>query len=253
MKPLLLLVGALLAGAASAALTVLIVSPNRVPASEGVSARDAVGPSTGSTDVEGLRGELELLSRTVGELQAEVDRLSSTGLRQPLADVDVPDVTPESLAAAGLTPVQIEERMREVFAAEREREDEQRAAEQASRARAQAERQAERIAGELNLSPSDQTRLTEHFVAASAKRRELFEGMRGGEFDRESMRTSMEALREWNSQELYRQFSPSVAAQLEELGNDVFGGGRGPGGFGGRRGGNDGGATGGGPTPPGGG
>jgi hypothetical protein len=59
----------------------------------------------------------------------------------------------------------------------------------------------------------------------------------------------MEELRAWNSQELYRQFSPSVAAQLEELGNDMFGGGRGP--RGGRRGGEalDGGA----PTPPGGG
>jgi hypothetical protein len=90
-------------------------------------------------------------------------------------------------------------------------------------------------------------------VAASAKRRELFENLRGGEFDRESMRASMAELRAWNSQELYRQFSPAVAAQLEELGNDVFGGGRGPGGFGGRRGGNDGGAAGGGPTPPGGG
>jgi DNA repair exonuclease SbcCD ATPase subunit len=253
MKPILFLAGALLAGAASAALTVLLVAPGPAPTGGVVSARDAVGPASGAADVQGLRGEIEMLSRTVGELQAEVERLSSTGLRQPLASVDVPDVTPESLAAAGLTPVQIEERMREVFAAEREREDEQRAAEQAERARAQAERQAERIARELNLSPADQSLLTEHLVAAGAKRRELFDSLRGGEFDREGMRASMEELRAWNSQELYRQFSPALAAQLEEMGNDVFGGGRGPGGFGGRRGGNDGGATGGGPTPPGGG
>jgi hypothetical protein len=253
MKPILLFAGALLAGAASAALTTLFLAPGAAPASAGLSAREAVGPASDAADVAGLRGEIEMLSRTVGELQAEVERLGSTGLRQPLADVDVPDVTPESLAAAGLTPLQIEARMREVFAAEREREEGEREAEQAERARAQAERQAERVARELNLSPADQTRLSEHFVAASAKRRELFESLRGGEFDRESMRASMEELRAWNSQELYRQFSPSVASQLEELGNDVFGGGRGPGGFGGRRGGNDGGAAGGGLTPPGGG
>lgn len=243
MKPIVLLAGAMLAGGASAALTVLIVSPNRGAASAGVTARTAAAPATSPTDVEGLRGEIDQLTRSLGELQAEVERLSASGARQPMPIDDAGMDTPESLAAAGLTPQQIEDRMREVFAAEREREEEQRVADQAERSRAQAERQAERIARELSLSPADQSRLTEHFITAGAKRRELFEGMRGGDFDRESMRASMEELRAWNSQELYRQFSPGVAAQLEEMGNDMFGGGRGPGGFGGRRGGDDGAAT----------
>jgi len=251
MKPILFLAGALLAGAASAGLTVLLVAPDG-PSERAVAAGPTpVAPET-PEDLEGLRGEVAMLTRTVGELQGEVERLRSSQLREPLAAGGEEAVTPESLAAAGLTPVQIEERMRDVFAAERQREDEQREAEQAERARAMAERQAERIAAELNLSPADRTRLTEHLVAAGEKRREMFDSMRGGGFDREAMRASMEELREWNTQELYRSFSPSVAAQLEEMGNDVFGGGRGPGGFGGggRRGGgggNDGG------TPPGGG
>lgn len=250
MKPILFLLGALLAGAASAGLTVLLVAPGNETGRSAVVAPEAVGPAGPSSDVEGLRGEIDLLARTVGDLASQLEQLQASQSRQPMVLEESDAVTAESLSAAGLTPVQIEERMRDVFAAERQREEEQREVEEAERSRAQAERQAERIATELGLPPADQTRLAEHFVAAGAKRRELFEGMRTGSFDRESMRASMEELREWNTAELYRSFSPSVAAQLEELGNDMFGGGRGPGGFGGRRGGggNDGGAA-----PPGGG
>lgn len=252
MKPILFLLGALLAGAASAGLTVLLVAPTHPTERAQAAGPSAVAPQA-ATDLTGLRGELDMLSRTVGDLQSQVERMQSSRLREPLAIAEQTDVTPESLAAAGLTPVQIEERMRDVFAAEREREEQEREAELAERARAQAERQAERLASELNLSPADQTRLTDHFVLAGAKRRELFEGLRGGNFDRDAMRDSFEELRAWNSQELYRTFSPAVAAQLEELGNDAFGGGRGPGGFGGggRRGGFGGGNDG--ANPPGGG
>lgn len=250
MKPILFLFGALLAGAASAGLTVLLVAPGHTPDRAAVAAGETAGPVGPSTDVDGLRGEVDMLTRTVGELRAELEQLQAAQMRQPAVLSDEGEVTAESLAAAGLTPVQIEARMRDVFAAERQREEQQREVEEADRARVQAERQAERIARELGLAPADQTRLAEHFVAAGAKRRELFDGVRTGNFDRESMRASMEEMRAWNTEELYRQFSPAVAAQLEELGNDMFGGGRGPGGFGGRRGGGD---NAGGTTPPGGG
>ena len=46
MKPILLFAGALLAGAASAALTTLFLSPGAAPTSAGVSAREAVGPAS---------------------------------------------------------------------------------------------------------------------------------------------------------------------------------------------------------------
>lgn len=239
MKPILFLAGALLAGAASAGLTVLLVSSDRpVERAAAAAAPSAVSPAA-PADLEGLRGELEMLSHTVAELQSELASLRAQQSRQPLAAEDDAAVTPESLAAAGLTPVQIEERMRDVFAAERQREQDERDAEMAERARQMATRQAERIAGELNLSAADTTRLADHLFTAGEKRREIFEGMRDGGFDRDAMRASMEEMREWNSQELYRTFSPAVAAQLEEMGNDVFGGGRGgpggPGGFGGGR------------------
>lgn len=251
MKPILFLLGALCAGAVAAGLTALLVTSGRSATRGGALTREAAAsPAGAADDVAGLRGEVEMLARTVGELQAQIERLESSQMRAPM-ELEAEDaVTVDSLAAAGLTPVQIEERMRDVFAAERQREDEAREVEDAERARAQAERQAERVARELGLAPADQSRLALHFVAAGAKRRELFDGLRSGSFDRESMRASMEELRAWNSQELYRNFSPTVAAQLEELGNDVFGGGRGPGGIGGRRGSGD---EGGGPTPPGGG
>jgi hypothetical protein len=248
MKPILFLLGALLAGAVSAGLTALWIAPGRAPERGATPARELERPAGDAAEVAALRGEIDLLSRGLGDLQAQVERLESSQLRQPLALEQDGAATVETLAAAGLTPVEIEERMRDVFAAERQREQDERDVQEAERARAQAERQAARIAQDLGLAPADQARLTEHFVAAGAKRRELFEGLRGGEFDRESMRASMEELREWNTQELYRSFSPSVAAQLDELGNDVFGGGRGP--RGGRRGE---GLDGGGPTPPGGG
>jgi hypothetical protein len=251
MKPILFLLGALLAGAASAGLTVLLVAPEH-PSERAQAAGPAAVAPQAAADPTGLRGELDMLSRTVGELQSQVERLQSSRLREPLAIEEQADVTRESLAAAGLTPVQIEERVRDVFAAEREREEQEREAELAERARAQAERQAERLASELNLSSVDRTRLADHFVLAGQKRRELFEGLRGGNFDRDALRDSFEELRAWNTQELYRTFSPAVAAQLDELGNDVFGGGRGPGGFGGgRRGGFGGGNDG--ANPPGGG
>jgi hypothetical protein len=238
MKPLLLLcAGFLLVGVLAAGVTFFLASGGRVqPAIEAAGPAPTAAPASSAADIEALRGEIAMLTRSLADLQSEVEGLRGSSLRQPLAvESELP--TPESLAAAGLTPPQIEERMREVFAAEREREALEEKALREERERQSAARNAARIARDLGLGSADEKLLSEHLFASGQKRRELFDGARDGGFDREAMRASMEELRTWNTDQLYRIFSPSVAAQLEESGADMFGGG-GRGFGGGRRGGN---------------
>lgn len=251
MKPI-LSIGALLAGTAAAAggVTYFLASG---PGSGRSTAAAEVGPGDrvtaspdGSGEVGLLRDELQRLGATVHQLQVEVASLRASSAREPL---QVASETPEGApTTAALTPVQIEQQVRNVLAAEKQREEDQAEQDRIEREKQNAMRQAERIAERLSLAPSDQTLLANHLINAQDKRRALMDQMRDGGFDRNAMRSSFEQMRDWNNSELVRIFGPTVGTQIAEQTNDFGGRGGfgGPGGPGGGRGGRGGGGGGGG-------
>ena len=238
MKTLIAL-GAVFAGAAVAAGGVayfLSSAPARTSTSETLAA--APGASAVSAgEIADLRDEVRSLTDSVRKLQMDLAGLRSQASREPLAAEPRVDESSAPLATAAVSPVQIDQRVREVLAAERQREEEQAEQERVEREREAAVRQAERIAERLSLAPADQQRLAGHLVNAQDKRRSVMEGMRDAGFDRDAMRTTFEELRDWNNTELNRLFGPDVGGQIAEQTNNMgrggFGGAPGGGGRGG--------------------
>jgi len=197
----------------------------------------AASPTNGS-EIGDLRDELARLGSTVTQLQMEVAALREASTREPLV---AESEEPEGLvAAAALDPVQLDQRVRDVLADEKRREEEQAEQERIEREQQNALRQAERIAERLSLAPADQTLLGNHLINAQTKRREIMDGMRENGFDRNAMRSTFEELQAWNNTELIQLFGQDVGTQIsEQTGN--MGGRGGFGGMGGGRGGGRGG------------
>jgi DNA repair exonuclease SbcCD ATPase subunit len=180
-----------------------------------------------SLELANLRDDLARLSTTVRSLQAEVESLRSASTRETMAE---PEAAAPQASAVPLT--QLEQSVRDVLAAERQRERDQQELERIERERQQAQRTAERVGERLSLAPADTTRLATHLVAAQDRFNLLRDQMRDSGLDRDGMRSSFEDLRTWNQNELVRLFGQDLGAQIGEQTNP-FGGGRG-GGFGGQ-------------------
>jgi hypothetical protein len=137
---------------------------------------------------------------------------------------------PESLASAALTPGEAarlaetgedaREFVLDVLTAERE----EREAEQAERRQALLEqrlaRQAERIATELGLVPRDRDAVYSVMLEENQRRGAVMDRMRTGDLDaidRESVRSEMEAIRGWKSEELTTRLGPELAEQVLAL------------------------------------
>ncbi len=224
----LLLLGGLAAGAMF--LTLGSRGQSRSPVADssatGAAAPVAITPAAPDA-VASLQAEVGRLSERLFEMEVELASLRSGRLREPLSIESEPDGTAELTGdeSAAFTPVQVEQRMREVFAAEREREERE-----AETARMERERQAvitraERVARELSMSPGEEKLLVGHMLSAQDKRRVLMEQLRESGFDRDTIRAGMEDFRAWNSSELVRLFGSNLATQLEEQGRDLMGGG----------------------------
>lgn len=225
---LILLLGGLAAGGA---LLILGGTGDRAPTPalepEPGAAGRGISPSEPDA-VASLQAEVGRLSARLNELEDELQSLRTLALREPLAaeeEVDLAASAAGEASTAGLSPVEVEQRMREVFAAEREREVREAETARAERERAGVIARAERVARELSMSPAEEKVLVSHMLTAQDKRRVLMEGLRDSGFDRETIRAGMEDFRAWNSSELGRLFGPQLAAQLEEQGRDLMGAG----------------------------
>ena len=87
------------------------------------------------------------------------------------------------------------------------------------------DRMADRAAKELGLSPADQTRYSEYLAVASAKREEMFAGMRNGQGNGTDFRTAWEDYRTWSENELKGTFGDNLGQQIGDWQRDQMRGG----------------------------
>jgi hypothetical protein len=194
--------------------------------------------------VEALQRSVDSLAMQVSQLSSDVQALRGETARTPAAvpaDNGIDKAASEAAAARTLSESE-REQVRDVLAQEFKRQEEDRAAQRAKREQDAADRRADGIAKKLNLSSKDATRLATILMAENDKRREFFDSMQDGNFDRERMRQTMTDLMNWKRDELTNAFGTALADQISELDQPRRGG---PGGdWGGGFGGNDGGGRG---------
>ncbi len=247
MKNLLLFLVAAAVGSAAAVVTVLLVSPaksNGESSAETVHQASHAQPTTEPEGAAKLRGDIDRLSAELAQLEGTVESLRSGA-----------DRTPASLAAsseekfdgdgelATLSP-KARDQVRDVLNEEFQRQADERKAKQAEQDKAAAQRRAERTATNLKLGASDTQKLADFYVEANQKRRELFANAQGANLDRQARRESFQAMLDWQTAELTKQFGADLATQIQAADRP----GRGGRGQGGGRGGRGAGNTP--PTPP---
>lgn len=227
MKSALVLVVVLVLAGLAAVGGVMFLTASRMEPAPALSG--AAAPAPGAADdgetarqLSGLRNELAHLSSLVADLQQQVELLESSASREAMPA----EVESTPLEVAALAPAQIESTVKDVLEAEKQREEEERAARRRERDLEASAKQAERIAQELGLSTSDQNVLADHLFASREKRNELMAEVRENGFDREAMRSSFEEIRSWNDGELQRLFGADLAVQIGEQTNDWGRGGR---------------------------
>lgn len=237
MRPIHLLLGlvVVLASGASAFLATRLAStsasasgsPEVVVATLNETGSENAGPAL---EAQRARDQLAMLSSRLDAMTLELESLRNSAHREPAAAPLEP--APE-VAAAGSVLVSPEQRQAvlAVLAEEKAREAAVAEANRLQQEKENAQRRAARIAKELTLSPGDEARLADLMVASNTKRQELFEGMRGGNFDRETARTQFETFRTWQTEQLSQAFGQSIADQiLQTEGERFFGPGGGQGG-----------------------
>ncbi len=232
---------ALLAAVATAA-GLHLLGPTAVPDATATT-RGTVSRPSASEPASGETGELarrldELALRLSG-FEARLSELSAAEERRPVAlDKATETVPDELLAKLASGPEPGREIILEVI---NQYEQEQEAAEAQRRQQELEDRtlaRADRIATALGLATRDRDTLYGVLLEESTRRTAVFDTMRTTGFDpnaRETIRTEMEAVRDWKSESLASHFGTEIAGRIGELDDR--------GGF--RRGGPDGGETGG--------
>ena len=238
MRPIHLLLGlvVVLASGASAFLATRLAStsnsasasnsPEVVVATLSEAGSGNAGPAL---EAQRAREQLAMLSSRLDAMTLELESLRNSAHREPAAA----PLEPVLEVAAGSVAVSPEQRQAvlAVLAEEKAREAAEAEASRLQQEKENAQRRAARIAKELTLSPGDEARLADLMVASNSKRQELFEGMRGGNFDRDTARTQFETFRTWQTEQLSQAFGQSIADQiLQTEGERFFGPGGGPGG-----------------------
>lgn len=198
---------------ATAERDVAAASATQAQSSDAASARDL------SDQVAYLAGEVDSLRRELASLRELQDRRAAPSV------VESAPIAVDQLAAVqrdAVVQILQEERDREVAKREEERKQREQQA---------ITERASRLAKELGLGAADERKLTDFMGVASAKRDELFRGMRDGSFDRDAMRTNVDTYRTWAETELNATFGSNLGAQIMQANRDVgFGGGFGSGG-----------------------
>lgn len=160
-----------------------------------------------NSELDGLRG-------AVANLQREVDDLRAQLARRAAEPVETANSTGTVATAEAVAEVQ-RDAIVKVMEEERQREQQKRDDERKAREKETLDRMAERAAKDLGLSPADQTRYSEYLTVASAKRDEMFAGMRnGGGNGPQDFRTAMEDYRTWSENELKGTFGDNLGQQL---------------------------------------
>ncbi len=194
-------------------------------------------PTTGS-DAARARSTEDKLAMIAARLDAMADELES--LRNSASRAPVSVATAGNAAESAASHVVVTDVQRQAVLAVLA-EDRARQAAEAEAKRVEAEleaakRRAARVAKELNLSPGDEARLADLMVESGKKRQDMFEGMRNGNFDRDTARTQMESFRTWQTDQLSVAFGAGIADQIMQTEGDRMGFGGPGGGFGGGQG-----------------
>jgi hypothetical protein len=203
-------------------------------------------PAPGSAEVVALTERVGELERLIVGLRAEVARLSEDRQRTAVASpAGSESLEPAPVEGGAFTATQ-RQAIVEVIEADRIRREEEREAEEARRAEQRILDRAAAVARELGLGVADEKRLGDLMIAGAAKRDELFQAMREGDFGEDArtrMRESFTALRDSYQADLNSAFGADLAKQILERtdlgggrrGGDFMGGGPGFGGDGGGR------------------
>ncbi len=234
------LVGAL-AGASSSLMTSAFVS-TASPGDEGARSLEGLNPPQPG-DAEGIMEQLIALRRQGDELAMRLTALESARagrarevvagaesedyaqLQQDIADLAAALKNPQSAQAAGLrNSVRFAmEQLREEENAERERERE-------GRDIARIDERLAELQSKLGLDQVQMKSMREVLLTESTKRTELFQEMRGGGMDRQTIRAAMGELRDETKASLSNILTPMQLEDYAELDNGGRFGGRGDGG-----------------------
>lgn len=228
MKPIhtvLLLAGAAAASYAGATLA-LQATPAAPTSSDAASAaKDTVVAAAPSSEAKPFAAaELDGLRGAVANLQREVDDLRAQLARRDVAANETPTETGKVATVDAVADLQRDAIVR-VMEEERQREQQKRDEERKVREKEALDRMAERAAKELGLSPADQTRYSDYLAVASAKREEMFAGMRGGQGNGTDFRTAWEDYRTWSENELKGTFGDNLGQQIGDWQRDQMRGG----------------------------
>ena len=246
MRPIHLLLGLVLVLACAASAYVatrMAMTPE--PAHTDVQAtQTSASPVVEASNLElrKTQDRLAMLAADFDRLSSELETLRTAANRAPVATNSVQPPQAEQLGTVAVTDIQ-RQAVLAVLAEDRAR---QAAEAEAARVKAEqevAQRRAARIAKDLNLSPGDETRLADLMVESGKKRQEMFDSMRNGNFDRDTMRTQFESMKTAYNGQLTQAFGASIAEQIMQAeGDRMFAGGPGggPGGAFGGGGGNGG-------------
>jgi ribosomal protein L19E len=250
MKPLPIILVALLAGAAGAASGWIASRCSQCSApvtNEALQAdikpQAALQPKTTTREAE-LATKVENLERALDAIHQDVSELRAGSSRTAAVEPEKAPIDQDAIAFAAahksaIKAVIEEDRVEQARKAEEERK---------QRSIDQAQQQADRVAQKVGLNAA-QTKQLEAFAETSRQRMdELRASMQNGTGDPQSMRQSFQEFREWSQTELTTLYGGELAGKIMEEGIGMGMGRGGPGGWAGGPGGGQGGnaATGGG-------
>lgn len=228
MKPIhtiLVLAGAAVASYAGATIALQAVPAAPTSSEAPAAAKDSVVAAAPSAEAKPFAAaELDGLRGAVANLQREVDDLRAQLARRDVAANETPTEAGTVATVDAVAELQRDAIVR-VMEEERQREQQKRDEERKAREKEALDRMAERAAKELGLSPADQTRYSDYLAVASAKREEMFAGMRGGQGNGTDFRTAWEDYRTWSENELKGTFGDNLGQQIGDWQRDQMRGG----------------------------
>lgn len=217
MKPIqiaLVLAGAAVASYAGATLALQAKPAAPTTGDAPAASKDTVVAAAPSSEEKPFAAaELDGLRGAVANLQREVDDLRAQLARRDVAANETPTEAGKVATVDAVADLQRDAIVR-VMEEERQREQQKRDDERKAREKEALDRLADRAAKELGLSPADQTRYGEYLAVASAKREEMFAGMRGGQGNGTDFRTAWEDYRTWSENELKGTFGDNLGQQI---------------------------------------
>lgn len=246
MKPIVLLLGFVLAAGAGALGGSLVASrPGANGTAEPVQAPTAVAPAVSALPPE-VKSRLDELAMEVATLEHKLAQMAQNAERAPAAST-TPATTEANaaFAAANLSTEQFAALHRDailkVIDDERVAQEKQRETEARERQRQQDLNQATRVAEKLQLSEGQKQQLVDFYGVERQRMQDMRTQMRDGAVagGPDNPRDAFRELREWHTNELTRLFGTDLGARIDEADGD-----RGRALAGGRRGFNGGGGAG---------